>query len=42
MSKYSKEPEVAVRSDTTKAKEQLRSGGYGKDARVDKEGRQEP
>ena len=42
MSRYSKKPEVAVKSDTTKAKEQLRSNGYGQDASVDTQGGQEP
>ena len=41
MSRYSKKPEVAVKSDTTKAKEQLRSNGYGQDARVDTQGGEE-
>lgn len=42
MSRYGKEPESAVKSDTSKAKEQLKSVGYGKDTSVAAEGGQEP
>ena len=34
MSKYGKSPEKAVKSDTTTAKRQIRSNGYGKDSSV--------
>ena len=40
MSKYSKKPEVAKKSDTSKAKVALRSVGH--DASVDTQGGEEP
>lgn len=42
MAKYSKKPEVAKKSDTSKAKVALRSSGHGEDASVDTQGGEEP
>jgi hypothetical protein len=41
MARYDKKPERAVRSDTSLAKQKLKSIGYGKDTSVAKEGGEE-
>ena len=41
MSRYSKKPETAVRSDTNNAKSKLRSVGYVKESSVDEESGEE-
>ena len=41
MARYDKKPERAVRSDTSLAKQKLKSIGYGKDTSVGKEGGEE-
>jgi hypothetical protein len=42
MSRYDTKPEKQTRSDTSVAKKQLRSVGYGKESSVAEEGRKEP
>lgn len=41
MARYEKKPEKAVRSDTSLAKQKLKSIGYGKDTSVAEEGGEE-
>ena len=41
MSRYDKRPEKSKRSDTSVAKDKLRSVGYGKESSVAEEGGQE-